>query len=171
MKLTGKLKEDGLEPFSQVNIGAFGHRLPRIWVLVADYGFARIYQKIGDRMEIIGEIESNEVAVETEINNNTMGRMISSAGSTVRHKLEPHMKEIKQSELHFAKDISRFLTESENSYLFDRLIIAAAPKMLGDLRNNIGRTLKNRIIAEVDKDLTKLKNKELRKALEEIIWF
>lgn len=170
MRLTGKLMKDGLVAFTQKPALRSGRKTPRIWVLAADGNFARFYRKINNHMELIGEA-SPEVEFATEVSNKTMGRIVSAARSTVRHKYEPHMEENRQNELMFARELSDFLEQVEEADVFDRLIIAAAPRMLGDLRANFSKLVQNRIVAEVDKDLTKLKNKELEKALEKIIWF
>jgi protein required for attachment to host cells len=171
MKLTGKLFDEGLSAFTQKPALINGRQTPRLWVLVADSNLARFYKKTGSQIELIGEAEPAQASIEAEINNKTMGRMVSAAGSTVYHKFEPHMEEARQDEIQFSRQISNFLEEAEAADTFDRLIVIAAPRTLGDLRSNFNKPLKSRIVAEVDKDLTKLKDKDLEQALEKIIWF
>ena len=171
MKLTGKLADDGLTSFTKKPALRNGRKTPRIWILAADNHLARIYKKINIHMKLIGEAEPDINSIETKINNKTMGRMVSAAGSTVHHKFEPYTNESRQEELHFAREISDFLAQIETADVFDRLVVIAPPKMLGDLRSNFSKLVKNRIVAEVDKDLTKLNDKDFEKAVKKIIWF
>ena len=171
MKLTGKLLDEGLVSFTKKPPLKSGRKTPRIWILVADNHLARVYKKNYNRMELIGEAEPEESLIESEINNKTMGRIASAAGSTVHHKFEPHTNASRQEELTFAREISDFLEQVETADVFDRLIIIAPPKMLGDLRSNFSKLVKNRIVAEVDKDLTKLNDKDFEEALKKIIGF
>jgi protein required for attachment to host cells len=169
MKLTGKLLDKGLAAFTPKLALINGRTDPRLWILVADDSLARFYRKTNNQMELIGEAEPASFA--SEINNRTIGRMVGATRGTAHHKLEPHMEEVRQDELQFSRKISNFLGQAEATDVFDRLIVIAAPRTLEDLRSNFSKPLKNRIIAEVDKDLTKLKDKDLEQALEKIIWF
>jgi len=171
MKLTGKLIENDLKSFHQKPDLIRGHRTPRILILIADSELAQFYKKTDHHMELIGEAEPDQIHIESGINNKFMGRMVSAAGSTVRHKFEPHMEESRQNNMAFAHDISDFLDKIESKDIFDRLVIIAAPRMLGDLRSHFGKNLQKKIVAEVDKDLTKLESQDLEKALKKIIWF
>ncbi len=163
--------DDGLVSFTKKPPLKNGKKTARIWVLTADNHLARIYKKVNNRMELIGEAEPEKSLVESEINNKTMGRMVSAAGSTVHHKFEPHMNETRQEELTFAREVSNFLERVKTADAFDRLVIVASPKMLGNLRSNLSKLVKSLIIAEVDKDLTKLNDREFEKAIEKIVWF
>ena len=171
MKLIGKLADEGLVPFTHKPLLKSGRKIPRIWILAADNFLVRIYKKTSNRMELIGEAEPNISSIETEINNKTLGRMVSAAGSTVHHKFEPNDNESRHDELIFVHDVSKFLEQLETADVFDRLIIVASPKMLGDLRSNLSQSVKCRVIIEVDKDLTKLGNEDFEKAIKKIVWF
>lgn len=77
MKLTGKLIEHGLTALTEITPLINGRRTPRILILAADHYFARLYKKTGSYLELICEAEPEESLIETEINNKTMGRMVS----------------------------------------------------------------------------------------------
>lgn len=171
MKLTGKLLEDGLVSFTKKTPLKNGRQTPRVWILAADNYLARLYKRINNDLELIGEAEPDESLFESEINNKTMGRMVRATGSTAHHKFEPHTNKSKQEALNFARDISDFLEQIETADVFDKLVVIAPPKMLGDLRSSFSELLKKRIVGEVDKDLTKLNNQDFEKALKKIIWF
>jgi protein required for attachment to host cells len=52
---------------------------------------------------------------------------------------------------------------------FDRLVICAAPQMLGEIRNAISPKLKQSVYAEIDKDLIHIKLSDLPKHLQDVI--
>ncbi len=167
MKVTGKIAGQGLKTFSKKPSLQRGRRMPRIWVIVADKGIARIFRKPETHLELIGELHPDET-MQTELTNQTLGRI---AGGGQHHKYEPHMAQGRQDELLFAQDIASWLEKAETGDAFDRLVLAASPRMLGDLRAVMNKTVRGRIAAEVDKDLTGLNEITLRKTLDEILWF
>lgn len=73
------------------------------------------------------------------------------------------------AEAKFANFIATQLIQSYRDGSFNRLILVAAPRMLGLLRVALPDTIKNTILGEVDKDLTKIAPKHLSKHLADII--
>ncbi len=59
-----------------------------------------------------------------------------------------------EADKRFAKEISDSLSKAYAAKAFDRLVIVAAPKMLGLLRPNIDENLSAVLIGEIDKDLS-----------------
>jgi protein required for attachment to host cells len=167
MKLTGKIAEKGLKPFIQKHEMRGGMEMPRIWVLVADKSVARIFMKDDGHLELIAEAFPQE-SLNAGLNNKSIGRVVSAGGH--HHKFEPHMEQSRLDEVLFTQDIAHWLDMTKTEDAFDRLVVVAAPRVLGDLRNTLGRAVKSRIVAEVDKDLTKLNEKSLLDALDDIVW-
>ncbi len=170
MKLTGQITEKGLNAFTQKAAMQAGRKKPRIWVVVADKGIARIFRKQGSDLDLICEAAPENLTQITFCNKN-VGRMVSNGGGVIRHKYEPHMEESRQDVLLFAHDLADWLDQVEAADAFDRLVLIAAPRMLGDLRAVITKSVQRRIVAEIDKDLTKLGETALRNALDKIFWF
>ncbi len=54
----------------------------------------------------------------------------------------------------FAKDLSDRLYKEAHAGAFEKLIIVAAPKILGILRDEMHQEVTNRVVAEIDKNLT-----------------
>ncbi|WP_224814847.1 host attachment protein [Hasllibacter sp. MH4015] len=54
----------------------------------------------------------------------------------------------------FAADMADILYKMAHKGRFDRLIVAAAPKILGELRKEMHQEVTGKIVAEVDKTLT-----------------
>ena len=167
MKVTGKIANQGLKAVSEKSPLQRGRRTPRIWVVVADKGIARIFRKPDVHIELIGELHPDETE-QAALTNQTLGRVV---GGSLHHTYEPHMAQSRQDELLFAQDVAKWLEKANGDDAFDRLVLAASPRMLGDLRAVMNKTVQGRIAAEVDKDLTGLDEITLRKALAQILWF
>ncbi len=169
MKLTGKIVETGFEKFTRKPELHQGRRPPRIWIVVADKGIARVFSKVEGSLESIAEAVP-DASVGSGVNNKTIGRTASAGGGFAHHKLEPHTEEGRLESAHFARDIINWLGKAEEVSAFDKLVLIAAPRMLGDLRKNMNKQLQRHILAEIDKDLTKLSERDLKSALDEIVW-
>ncbi len=70
------------------------------------------------------------------------------------------------SEQAFARDIAGKLAAAQRSGQFERLVVAAAPRMLGQLRDQMDNSVQKAIWFEIDKDLTQLPLETFGKALE-----
>lgn len=148
-----------------------GHLVPRIWVLVADGHRMRAFRKTSGQLELVAEARPSPSRRAGRIPDDAMGRVGSSAGGTIRHKLEPRMDEGRKAVRSFAEDIAAWLDGAVAENAFDRLVLAAAPKMLGELRRVIAAPVQARIVAEVSKDLTKMDERALAAELEKVVWF
>ena len=116
MKITGKLKNEGLAAFAKKPSLKNGKRIPRILIIAADNHLVRIYQKINGHMELIGEGEP--------VKNFADKKMEHPAESTTQDKSVSHTKESKQQGLIFARDISDFLEQAEMANAFDRIYVS-----------------------------------------------
>lgn len=169
MNLTGKVQND-LKNFSKRSPVVRPYKTPRTWVMVIDQHIARIFEKNGKVLEAIGEASPDPVT-ETGITNKSVGRVVSSSGQSTHHKYELHMNESRQQRLSFVEQISDWLDRAVWQDAFDRIILVAAPKTLGDLRKVLKRQVHARVIAEINKDLTKLDIRALQEELKKVVWF
>ncbi len=142
----------------------------RIWIVVADSRIARVFTKNGHGPEGFGEITPTLKRI-PDFTNKNVGRVAASARGGPHHKYEPHMNESRKDKLAFAQEIADWLDEHSMNNQFDRIILVAAPRTLGDLRKILSPPVRNRIVAEVNKELTGLDDSVLRKTLSEIVWF
>ena len=69
----------------------------------------------------------------------------------------------------FAKDIARKLEELHRGGAFDRLIVSAAPNMLGEIRKALDKTALEGAYQDVSKDLTHIPVQDLGLHLEHMI--
>ena len=126
---------------------------PVIWILIADGGRAKIYQAAGK-----GRIEEKaEMAVAhpptRELVSDRPGRTFDSAGPR-RHAKEAPTDAHEKAETAFLRSIARKLDVSFRRKEFDRLIVVAAPRALGTLRNIFPGPLMNAVDREISHDLT-----------------
>ena len=75
-------------------------------------------------------------------------------GAGVRHKVSPANPSATQlDEDAHAAAVAKWLNSMALDHAIDRLVIAAAPRTLGELRRHYHGTLKSCLVAELDKDL------------------
>jgi len=65
----------------------------------------------------------------------------------------------------FAATIAERLNRAAEENKFEHIVIAAPPKVLGELRHEYSKRLQGKILAEIDKDLTKLPVDQIEKHL------
>jgi protein required for attachment to host cells len=131
------------------------------WVVAADGGQARFFQ-MEDKHEGLREIEG-VMSVDgnkpsREIASDRPGRAFASMGGS-RSAMEPPTDPQRFAKQAFARDIAKILLERQVE--FDKLIVAAPAKTLGDLRKQFHPLVSSKVIAELDKDLTHISPQDL----------
>jgi len=76
-----------------------------------------------------------------------------------------HSDPVRQQERLFAEELASHLVHSMDKGHFDSLIVAAAPRTLGDLRLAFPDRLHERVICEVAKDITGLPDHDVGGAI------
>ena len=136
------------------------------WVMVGDGQKALFFRNEGDatypNLEIVQVLEQDNPS-SREQGSDRPGRTHSSVGTarsamqeTNWHKLEKHR---------FAKDIADALYSAAHSGRYDKLVIAAPPMIMGDLRKAMHKEVSDKVVAEVSKDLTNMPPHEIEKIL------
>ena len=140
----------------------------KIWVLVADGARARILRDIAtagetpdERQELVFRSEQRQLR---EIMADKPGRSFASTGRR-RSAMEYHSDPVREDDRAFAATLAEVLDSHRLAGDFDQLVVAAAPQMLGDLREAFPANLRRATVAEVAKDFTKLPAQELRQAI------
>jgi len=139
------------------------------WYLVADGARGRIFANDGPGKGLYQAVEK-EFAIQRperthDIVSDREGRSAGPAGGsghTMNAPTDPHAHE----ETAFLRDLAAQLGEMGQDNLYDRLVIVAAPRALGDLRAHLPRAAREKVTAELDKDLTRLPPGDLAKHLE-----
>lgn len=125
------------------------------WVLIADSEKALFLRNVGDDMDFNLELvrkDEQDNPPTREQGAHKPGRFNdgpsvqrSAVGDTDWHKLEKER---------FAADLADRLYKLAHKNAFDRLVVAAAPSVLGSLRDELHGEVRGRIVAEIDKNLT-----------------
>jgi len=141
------------------------------WILIADGARARVLENTGPGKGL-SEVPGLEFADEKlragEIMADRPGRSFSSAGHG-RSAMEPQTDPVDKREADFAASIAEVIASKHQDKLFERLIIAAAPQAMGDLRKVLSPQVQATVIAEIPKDLTKIPNDQLAKHFEHVL--
>ena len=128
----------------------------RTWILIADAGRARIFANngVGKGLTEVtdGEYE-NPLPKTREIGSDKPGRTFDSAGEG-RHAMAPRADWHEQAKEAFAKELADWLKSAHQANAYDRLVLAAPPKTLGDLRAELDPQVAKLVSAEISKDLT-----------------
>jgi protein required for attachment to host cells len=141
------------------------------WVLVADGSRARLFVNDGvgkglkpalDQESIGAKLPSREIAADRP------GRTFDIAGHG-RHAMEPPTDPQRHEQETFARELAGVLEDGRKRNAFDRLVVVAPPKALGDLRSEFSDPLRRLVTAELNKDLTKISIDELPDHLGEVM--
>lgn len=135
------------------------------WVLIADGAQARVLENTGPGKGL-KPVEGLDWAIEPlqaqDIVTDRPGRN-QGAG------MEPRTDPVEHRETEFVKSVASMLDRKVQQGAFDRLVIAAAPIALGDIRKAISPGVKKTVVAELNKDLTNLPTAQLDQHFDGII--
>ena len=136
------------------------------WVLIADGAQARVLENTGPGKglkQVEGLQWSNETLRAKDLVSDRPGG--GGNGGSMASRVDP----VEQREEDFVKSLAVVLDKHQQQGAFDRLIIAAAPIALGDIRKAISPAVKKTIVAELNKDLTNLPTAQLDQHFDGII--
>ena len=140
------------------------------WVLIADGAQARVLENTGPGKGL-KQVDGLDWAIDPlqaqDIVSDKPGRSHSSVGSG-RSAMEPRTDPVAHREAAFVKSVAATLDRQQQNGAFDRLVIAAAPDALGDLRKAISPSVRKTVVAELSKDLTNLPTGQLDQHLDGI---
>ena len=129
------------------------------WVVIADGAQARIFEHDGPGkgLRALPDLGRDQDHLQArEIMADKPGRSTSSSGPGSRSAMAHHSDPVQMRERRFVEDLADMLEKSRASGAFSRLIIAAAPTALGDIRPALTPALRETVIAELPKDLTNM---------------
>ncbi len=130
----------------------------RTWILIANGAKAHIVLNDGPGngiKAVKGLGFKREHPPVREIMSDQQGRTFDSQGAG-RHAMEPANSPERIEEQKFIESIAVLLDSKFGEEAYDRLVIIAAPKTLGDIRAVLSEKVRKIIYAEVPKDLTNL---------------
>lgn len=136
------------------------------WILVADGTQARVLEHSGPGKGLAtvkGLDWSIPPLQAKDIDTDGYGRGPSGGAMTSGH--DPAQRR----EAEFVKSVAAAMDEKARSGVFDRLVIAAAPIALGNLRKAMSDHVRKTVVAELDKDLTNVPTPQLERHFDGIL--
>lgn len=133
------------------------------WILVADGAQAKVFEHLGPGkgFKVLEDLKFEQEPLQAqEIMADRPGRSFASAG-TARSAMEYSSDPVQVRERRFVESVAEELDKQLQKGAFERLIVAAAPTALGDLRPAFSKGLKDVIMAELPKDLTNVPTPKL----------
>lgn len=141
------------------------------WIVIADGARARVLVNVGPGkglQEVAGlELEQKPLK-STDIMADRPGRSHASTGHG-RSAMEPPTDPVDKREADFIVSVAAMLDKQLSDKAFDRLILAAAPQALGNLRKSISSQVQKTVMAELAKDLTRVPNTDISKHFEDVL--
>ncbi|GAB4226585.1 MAG: host attachment protein [Methyloligellaceae bacterium] len=143
----------------------------KTWIVVTDGGGMRVFLNDGPGHGV-SELEelarSNAVKPARDVNADKPGRVFDRGGEG-RHAMEPEVDVKEHERQTFMKEVAEFLSKEAHKGSYDRLILVAPPKSLGDLRRKLAKPAAEKISAELSKDLIHLEARELAGHLGDVL--
>ena len=138
------------------------------WIVVADGAHARIYANDGPGKGLRPALERDYEAKLPEkvrdILSDKRGRQ-TAAPHTARHAMDPRTDPRRHIEQEFARTIAEMLGETAQAKFYDRLILVAPPKTLGNLRAELPKHAAALVTGTLDKDLVPMDDAAIEKHL------
>lgn len=143
------------------------------WIVVADGDQAKIFEHDGPGkgLRAIKDLQLEQAHLKAgDIMADRPGRASSPArGPGSRSAVDYRTDPVEVRERRFVERLAAVLDEKHNEGAFERLVIAAAPAALGDLRPALSDGVRATIIAELPKDLTNLPTAKLAEHFDGLI--
>lgn len=132
--------------------------MKRTWILIADDSRARILEALGSGHGFFEHTVS--------------GGWRQPAGGETAPPHEPvgeRPSAVNALEALFASQLSAMLAGHLRNNAFDRLVLIAPARMLGKLRKMISPAVRERVIAEIERDLTEIPTGEISRYLNDVV--
>ncbi|HEY7740634.1 MAG TPA: host attachment protein [Steroidobacteraceae bacterium] len=139
-------------------------------VVVADQAEARIYLMRGASLRLAAALENPSAHLhDRDLKSDRPGRVFDRAppargrrGAVGHHSTGGERKPRRQLAAEFARSIATAAAANRRESGFDRLVLVAGPRLLGQLRRALPAGLRTRVAAEVAKDWVHLPAATLR---------
>lgn len=136
------------------------------WVLIADGEKALFLENLTDaenpHLEVWREKEQDNPP-RREQAANKRGRQQESVGHRRSAYEDTDWHQLAKER--FASELADILYKKAHQGAFDHIVIVAAPQILGELRPQLHKEVQNRLVGEVDKDLTNHPVEEIEQIL------
>jgi protein required for attachment to host cells len=144
----------------------------RTWIVIADGDRAKIFEHggPGKGLRPVKDLSLEQEHLRAgEIMADKPGRAAAGTAPGSRAAMEYHTDPVEVRERRFVERLADVLEKKRAEGAFERLVIAAAPAALGDLRPALSEEVRNTILAELPKDLTNIPVPKLAEHFEGLI--
>jgi len=127
------------------------------WIVVADHQRARVLMNGGPGRglePVAGMDFETHLKAGRDIAADRPGRSFESSGVS-RHAVGPRTDPHRLEAERFVRRVAEALAAASKKGDYDRLVLIAPPRALGELRKLLPAAVKGKVIGEVDDDLTK----------------
>ena len=142
------------------------------WIVIADGDAAKFFEHDGPGkgMRALPDLEMSQAHLKSgDIMADRPGRSGGTGASGTRSAVEYKSDPVDVRERQFVEHLAKVLDAKLAEGAFSRLIIAAAPIALGELRPALSEGEKKTIIAELPKDLTNIPTAKLAEHFDGLI--
>lgn len=136
----------------------------RTWIVIADGDQAKIFENDGPGkgLHAVKDLQLEQAHLKArDIMADKPGRAGNTQGPGSRSGIAYHTDPVDVREQRFVEHLADVLDRKHTEGAFERLVIAAAPAALGDLRPALSDEVKETILAELPKDLTNIPTAKL----------
>lgn len=145
----------------------------RTWIVIADGMRARILRQDKRTEPPVPALDRDLYAPDVhgfarDLKSEKPGRAFDT-GSGGRHAMQPRNDPHQQQKHAFARHISGLLNDAAKRRQFERLILVAPPKMLGELRAGLDAHATDLVGGELARDLVHLPIADLQEHLETVL--
>lgn len=144
----------------------------RTLIVVADGEHARflLHEGIGHGLKPAVDKEMyHHLPPSREIVSEREGRAATPLGTPGRHTLSYTVDYHAEEKVRFAREVTDFVSKMRAAGRFDRLVLVAPPKALGNLREALDDKTKALVQGELAKDLVRVSARDLETPLGEVM--
>jgi protein required for attachment to host cells len=132
------------------------------WIVVADSARANFYALRNGAMERIATTVNAHLEPHSrDAKSDRPGRAFGSSQNGVRSAIEPHHDYHKLEKHDFVRETVQILEKAFDEHQFERLVLVAPHRSLGELRTLLPHKMQASIWQEIGRDFTKLNVEEL----------
>jgi protein required for attachment to host cells len=130
------------------------------WILVADASGAKVYTSgaLLEELVLLDDITFSRHQVRhDDSHGHSTAHVPSSGAGAAEAEHDPH----KLTEERLARAVAETINEADQAHRFERLIVVAPPRFLGDFRASLSHSAAKRVVASIHHDWTKLERRQL----------
>jgi protein required for attachment to host cells len=128
------------------------------WVVVADHQHGHAFENDGPNRglkPVDGFSFDTHLHAGRDLTTDRPDRAFSGAAGRP-HAIEPRIDPHREEGERFVTSLSGALTKAFDEGQFQRLLLIAPPRALGEFRKHLPHRVKDKLVAEIDEDLTKV---------------